>query len=103
LIVLQSGPSEAGREPSDDGLDEAEREPSPMVTRLLKLGPWTAWRLRRPGNRYTLPVQVRAATQVEAETLIRQFFPNGALEPVDVPKRPRGRPPRQRLLPPPSR
>ena len=36
-----------------------------------------------PGNRYALPVQVRAATRGEAEALVRRFFPNATLEPVE--------------------
>ena len=63
------------------------------VLRLLASGTWTQWWLRLLGNRYTLPVQVRAATPGEAETLVRRFFPHATLEPVDTPKRPRGRPP----------
>ena len=67
---------------------------SPLVLRLLACGLWTKWRLCQPGRRYMVPVRVRAATQGEAEALVRQFLPDATLEPVDMPKRPRGRPPR---------
>jgi hypothetical protein len=67
---------------------------SALVLRLLASGIWTQWRLRLPGKRYAIPVQVRASDHTAAEALVRRFFPDAMLEPVDTPKRRRGRPER---------
>jgi hypothetical protein len=91
----RAGPEAPEAAPAEAGPGEVEREPSPVVACLLKLGTWTAGRLRLPHKRYTIPVQIRAETPAAAEALVRRFFPGGVLAPVEAPKRPRGRPPRQ--------
>ena len=84
-----------GRAAAEPGGNEVEPEPSPMVVRLLKLGTWTAWRLRLPKKRYVIPIRVRARDQDRGRGACAAFFPGGfALMPpsVGAPSRPRGRP-----------